>query len=214
MAVDFPDDAAVMRRVAVVVGDLADPPADWAVDCLVNAANESLLGGGGVDGAIHRAAGPGLLAFNRTLGGCATGLAKRSPAFDLEARGVRHLVHAVGPVWSGVRDTGVPGAPGDESASLGSTREDVLLASCYVQALRLCVEHAVRGVAFPAISTGAFGFPAQRAAKIAFGHVHGHLGRHDAPHRVVFCCFDEADAAVYRRVIDRRADWMLGRRRA
>ncbi len=204
----------VIERIHLIVGDISDPPAELRVDCIVNAANESLLGGGGVDGAIHRAAGPRLLEHNRTLGGCPTGLAKITPAFDLESAGIRHLIHTVGPVWSGKRDTGVPGAPGDDSASLGNTHEDVLLASCYTQCLSLCVKHAVRCVAFPAISTGVYRFPKQRAAKIAFGHIHGHLARHDTPHRVVICVYSEEDARVYQDVIDTRAAWMLGRRRA
>lgn len=204
----------ITARISVIVGDITGLPTELGVDCIVNAANESLLGGGGVDGAIHDAAGPRLLEHNKTLGGCATGLAKRTPAFDLEDKGVRHLIHTVGPVWSGQRDTGVPGAPGNETASLGNTREDVLLASCYTQCLALCVSHAVRCAAFPCISTGAYDFPRERAAKIAFGHIHGHLARHDAPNRVVICCFSDEDAAVYRDVIATRADWMLGRKRA
>jgi len=203
-----------VRRVEVVVGDITDLHEDLGVDAIVNAANESLLGGGGVDGAIHRAAGPRLLEHCRTLNGCPTGLAKITPAFDLEAKGIRHIIHTVGPVWSGRRDTGVAGAPGDESASLGNTREDVLLASCYANCLKLCVEHAIRCVALPGISTGVYRFPKERAAKIAVGHVLGHLTKHDEPHRVVFCCFSEDDAAVYRRVITSRGDWMLGRKRA
>ena len=208
---------APLRRIAVVTGDLSDPDPAWGLDTVVNAANESLLGGGGVDGAIHAAAGPELLAFNRTLGGCATGLAKLSPAFGLEAAGVRRILHTVGPVWSGVADTGVPGAPGDETAKLGYTLEDTQLAGCYASCLRLAEETEAAAVGFPAISTGAYGFPPERAARIAFGHVFGHFSRRPAPvfpGHVVFVCFDEEDAEVYRDVIETRAEWMLGRARA
>ena len=205
-----------LRRIAVVVGDLAAPDPAWGLDTLVNAANQTLLAGGGVDGALHNAAGSELQAFARTLGGCPTGLAKPSPAFKLEGAGIRRILHAVGPEWTGVADTGVPGAPGDETAALGYTLEDTQLASCYASCLRLAVEAGARGVGFPAISTGAFGFPLERATRIAFGHVFGHFSRRPAPElpeRVVFVCFDQATAAVYRSVIATRAQWMLGRRR-
>lgn len=209
-----------VSRIELVVGDLADPDPVWGVDAIVNAANESLLGGGGVDGAIHRAAGPRLLEHTRGLGGCATGLAKATPAFDLEERGVRHLFHTVGPVWS---DAGaeaaayaMPGAPLGEAAKLGYLYEDTLLASCYLNVLRLAVQHEAKTVAFPAISTGAYGFPKDRAAKIAFGHVFGHFASRPAPKfpgKVLFVCFNEEDAAVYRDVIQNRADWMTNRSR-
>ena len=192
-----------LDRITVIVADITDPPADHAVDAIVNAANESLLGGGGVDGAIHRAAGPRLLEHNRTLGGCPTGLAKITPAFDLEARGIKHIIHTVGPVWHS-----------DDAAKLGDTREDVLLASCYQQCLDLAAKNAIRHLAFPAISTGVYHFPKPRAAKIALGHVLGHLGRNTLPARVVFCCFADADAAVYRETIDTRDQWMFNRKRA
>ena len=205
-----------VRRIDVVVGDLTDPDPAWGVDTIVNAANESLLGGGGVDGAIHRAAGPELMAFNRTLGGCPTGLAKVSPAFDLERAGIERIIHTVGPIWpdNDEQDTGVPGAPGGAAAALGYLREDTLLASCYTACLRLAAEAGSRAIAFPAISTGVYGFPKTRAARIAFGHVHGHLQRNASPQRVLFYCFSDSDAAVYRDVIATRGDWMLGRRRA
>ncbi len=212
-----------MGRIRVVVGDLTRPDPAWGLDTIVNAANESLLGGGGVDGAIHRAAGPRLLAHNRTLGGCPTGLAKVTPAFDLEARGIKHIIHTVGPVWPASADAdaggvqyAMPGAPVGEAAALGYTREDTLLASCYANCLRLAVQHGCRGVGFPAISTGVYGFPKQRAARIAFAHVFGHFATRPAPalpERAVFCCFSDADAAVYRDVIARRAEWMTNRRR-
>jgi len=191
-------------RISIHVGDITRLPAHLAVDAIVNAANESLLGGGGVDGAIHRAAGPRLLEHNRTLGGCATGLAVITPAFDLEAVGVRRLIHAVGPVWP-------PG--GDEREKLGYTREDVLLASCYTRSLDLAREHDCGTVAFPAISTGVYRFPKRRAAKIAVGHVLGYLKQHATPAHVAFCCFAEDDAQVYRDTLATRDQWMLGRKR-
>ena len=185
-------------RIEVVVADLTTVKAD----AIVNAANESLAGGGGVDGAIHQAAGPGLLEHCKTLGGCPTGLAKVTPAFDLEKQGIRHIIHAVGPVWEG-----------DESQKLGYTHEDTLLASCYHQALTLATQHACDSVAFPGISTGVYGFPRDRAAKIAFGHVLGYLEKHDLPKRVILCCYSDDDAKILRAAIDSREDWMMNRRR-
>ena len=187
-----------LARIDVTTGDITR----LSVDAIVNAANESLLGGGGVDGAIHRAAGPRLLEHNKTLAGCPTGLAKITPAFDLENNGIKHIIHTVGPVWQG-----------DENAKLGDTREDVLLASCYTRSLALAARHDCESVAFPAISTGVYRFPRDRAAKIAFAHVAHHLQGHDLPQRVTFCCFSEDDAAIYRQVIDTRSRWMYTRRR-
>lgn len=209
------DDAmdAPLLRMGVVAGDIATLPPEFGVDALVNAANESLLGGGGVDGAIHRAAGSQLMDFNRTLGGCPTGGVKVSPAFDLEARGIRHILHAVGPVWHGIRDTGVPGAPGDETAQLGYTLEDNMLASCHARALEMAALLGVRHLAIPAISTGAFRFPKERAAKIAFGHVHGHLLRATLPERVTFVFLAQADADLFSRVAQNRRAWMGSPRR-
>ncbi len=148
-----------------------------AVDAIVNAANSSLLGGGGVDGAIHRTAGPELLAECRTLGGCPTGQAKITSGYRLKAR---HVIHTVGPVWHG-------GAQGEPAA----------LASAYRSSLHLAAAHGLRSVAFPAISTGIYGFPADRAAEISVGTVASELAnRPGTITRVVFCCFS-ADAAAH-----------------
>ncbi len=210
---------ARLDRIEVVVGDITDLPDDLGVDTVVNAANEPLAGGAGVDGAIHRAAGHDeLLGYNRTHHpeGCKTGLVKVSPAFGLEAKGIKHILHTVGPVWSGQRDTGVPGAPGDDTAKLGYTLEDTLLASCYTNVLKAAEQLESEAVAIPAVSTGVYGFPKPRAAKIALGHVLGHFQQRPAPafpKRVVFVCFSDADAEVYRQAIDTRDAWMFTQRR-
>jgi O-acetyl-ADP-ribose deacetylase len=149
-----------------------------AIDAIVNAANASLLGGGGVDGAIHRAAGPDLLAECRALGGCPTGEARLTRGYRLPAR---YVIHAVGPVWRG-----------------GGAGEDTLLAACYRNALTLAEERQCRSIAFPAISTGVYGFPADRAAGIAVATVRASLAG-TVLERVVFCCFDRATLAHYRR---------------
>jgi O-acetyl-ADP-ribose deacetylase len=157
-----------------------------SLDVIVNAANTSLLGGGGVDGAIHRAAGPGLLDECRALGGARTGEAKMTRGHRLPAR---HVIHAVGPVWRG-----------------GTRGEDALLASCYRESLRLAAERELGSIAFPAISTGAFGFPVERATRIALDEVQRGLAAYSVIARVVFCCFSDGDLALY----DRLAEELLG----
>ena len=141
------------------------------VDAIVNAANESLLGGGGVDGAIHRAAGPRLKEFNRSHGGCLTGEARLSPGFDLPARWV---ISTVGPVWRG-----------------GEEGEPELLESCYRSCFQLALDNAVRSIAFPAISTGAYGFPLDRATRIALAETAAFLAANALPEKVLFVCFGE-----------------------
>ena len=149
-----------------------------SVDAIVNAANRSLLGGGGVDGAIHRAAGPGLLAECRKLGGCPTGEARLTGGHDLPAR---HVIHTVGPVWQG-----------------GGANEDALLASAYRSSLELARTHGLTTIAFPAISTGIYGFPADRAAAIAVRTVQEKTQEGADLDRVLFCCFDERSVALHR----------------
>jgi O-acetyl-ADP-ribose deacetylase (regulator of RNase III) len=158
-------------RLDVVVADITT----LEVDAIVNAANRSLLGGGGVDGAIHRAAGPELLAECRTLGGCDTGDAKITRGYRLPAR---HVIHAVGPVWSASR----------------AEECDRLLASCYRVSLGLAAAQGIRSIAFPAISTGVYAFPADRAARVAVGAVTAGLDAATDLQHVVFCCFSRDSA--------------------
>ena len=160
-------------RLAVVVGDITR----LDVDAIVNAANSSLLGGGGVDGAIHDAAGPGLLAECRTLGGCPTGEARLTRGYELPAR---HVIHTVGPVWHG-----------------GSHDEDEDLANCYRNSLALAVKHGLKSVAFPAISTGAYGFPPDRAARVAVREICAFLHDHPQVTEVTLVAFEPRTQRLY-----------------
>jgi len=163
--------------ITVVRGDITR----LKVDAVVNAANRSLLGGGGVDGAIHRAAGPGLLEECRRLGGCETGQAKITSGYNLPAR---YVIHTVGPVWHG-----------------GKRGEAELLKSCYQNCLELGREHGIGSIAFPCISTGAYGYPAEAAARIAVDTVREYLARTGSRMEVVFCCFNDSDKNLYESIL-------------
>jgi len=160
-----------------IVGDITT----LQVDAIVNAANTSLLGGGGVDGAIHRAAGPQLLAECRTLNGCRTGEAKITRGYNLPAK---HVIHTVGPVWFG-----------------GNQGEPALLASCYRNSLRIAGEHKLKSIAFPGISTGVYGYPKESAAKIAVTTAREFVMTQSSTAEVIFCCFSKSDLELYERLL-------------
>lgn len=166
--------ALISDRIQIVQGDITR----LKVDAIVNAANESLLGGGGVDGAIHRAAGPGLLEECRKLGGCPTGYAKMTGGHKLPAR---HVIHTVGPVYDG-----------------GGYGEADLLRSCYEAALGLASDARLNSIAFPCISTGIYGYPKAEACEVAVSAVIEWLATHEFPQEVVFCCFEAEGAELYR----------------
>lgn len=168
---------ALARRMSVELGDITR----LAVDAIVNAANEQLLPGGGVCGAIHRAAGPELSAACRAIGHCPTGAAVITPGFGLPAR---YVIHAVGPVWRG-----------------GDAGEEALLRGCYTHALSLAAQAGVHEIAFPAISTGIFGYPLELATAAAIDAVMAFLLDRQQPERVIFCCFDQGTATIYRKIL-------------
>jgi len=168
-----------MKRIAVLQGDITT----LLVDAVVNAANTTLLGGGGVDGAIHRAAGPALLEECRTLGGCPVGEAKITKGYNLPAR---HVIHTVGPVWQG-----------------GRAGEPRLLASCYLNSLKLAAEHGVKTLAFPSISTGVYGYPIEEASAIAVQTIAEFLKSNDSIQKVVLVAFSEKDERVLQETLAR-----------
>ncbi len=167
-----------MDQFEIITGDITQVDAD----AIVNAANSALLGGGGVDGAIHQAAGPELLEECRLLGGCPTGKAKLTKGYHLKAR---HVIHTVGPVWKG-----------------GENGEEELLKQCYLSCLTLAQENNIKTIAFPSISTGAYHFPVNRAAEIAIGTILGYLKEHSGIEKVWFVCHDDRTAIVYHIALD------------
>ncbi len=167
-----------MSRITLLKGDITVQH----VDAIVNAANSSLLGGGGVDGAIHRAAGPGLLAECRIIGGCPTGEARITKGYQLPAA---FVIHTVGPVWYG-----------------GKNNEKELLTACYRNSLELARENKIRSIAFPNISTGVYHFPKEKAAEIAIRETKSYLEKHRLPEKVVFVAFDEENYHIYQQLLD------------
>lgn len=168
------------KSIRIITGDITE----LNVDAIVNAANNSLLGGGGVDGAIHRAAGKELLEECRTLGGCRTGESKMTQAYRLPCK---NIIHTVGPVWHG-----------------GGHNEAQLLASCYDTALRLAESHHLRSIAFPCISTGAYGYPKAKAAQIALDTICRHIERKEYNGDVIICCFKRDNADIYENILRQR----------
>lgn len=168
-----------MERIKIVQGDITQ----LKVDAIVNAANTSLLGGGGVDGAIHRAAGPQLLEECKTLKGCRTGLAKITKAYQLPSK---YVIHTVGPVWHG-----------------GNRGEDQLLASCYKESFEIAIKHSIKTVAFPAISCGIYGYPIAEAVKIALRETTQFLALHPSLEAVYFVCFDKLTFDTYQQAISK-----------
>ena len=166
-----------MGKIELVLGDITS----LQVDAIVNAANRSLLGGGGVDGAIHRAAGPGLLGECEQLGGCSTGEAKLTGGYNLPAR---YVIHTVGPVWKD-----------------GISGEARLLESCYMNSLSLAEGNKIDSIAFPGISTGVYGYPKEQAALVAVQTVKRFLKNHQLPGKVIFVCFDKENYAIYSKIL-------------